>query len=90
MSHKRLKLKDIKKDQVFIEVELGMVAKFRALEDAHEVNEGSFKNGYACNAVLIEGNMDSLKEDMVVPFFETYEPGPYGLKLYSDDPYYHA
>jgi len=81
---KTLELKDIKKNQLFREEDIGMVAELYAIEDAHEVH-GETRNGYECRAKVVSGPASTANDEGIVTLFECFDPGAYGLRLYSSN-----
>jgi hypothetical protein len=77
----RMRLKTIKRDQVFFEEDYGCVVKLRAIEDAREVSSGT-RNGHECRAQVVSGKAATADEYGVVTLFECLNPGAYGLRLY--------
>lgn len=82
-------LKDVKKGDKFYECEMGMNARCEAQEDCREVDEPELlRKGYACKVAVQWLKKDgSLSEPEVTEYFECYEPGAYGLRLYSSPQY---
>ena len=76
-----IKVRDIKKDQVFWECEYGINIRYTAEEDAHKVDDDlESEHGYAVSAVSDEGE--------TVRFFQCYDEGfHHYLKLYTDNVY---
>jgi hypothetical protein len=81
-----MKLRDIKKGTRFAEQNGGRVAIFEAIEDTYETNDAKKgQHGYICHARFVRGSECPMADkDGVVEFFESYEPGPYGLNLYPE------
>jgi hypothetical protein len=77
-----LKLKDIKRNQVFFEEDMGMVVKLCAIEDAREV-DGETRKGYECRTQVVGGTAGTADENGIVTLFECHKPGAYGLRLHS-------
>lgn len=72
-------VKDLKKGDVFSEIDYGIEISYVALEDARRIkNEEEGKDGYECNGrALLKGN--------VVDFFQDKEITHYGPKLYRNE-----
>lgn len=66
-----MQVKDLKKDQIFYEKVNGQFYQFRALEDAHQKNEGPM---WYCNARGVDGE---------VQFAQNDECPHYGPRLYD-------
>jgi acyl-coenzyme A synthetase/AMP-(fatty) acid ligase len=80
-SDNRVQLKDVKKGDIIWETDMGMVARLKALEDAHSSNRGA--EGISCR-VIVENFGRS--EDEETELFESVDcPSAYRLKLYRDD-----
>lgn len=75
-----MRVKDLKRGDVFEEYDMGMCIRAMANEDARLVKEVGY-NGYACRATIIEGDAGFADEDGVVEFFESHSAGAYGLDL---------
>ena len=82
-------LKDIKKGDIFWESDSGNNAELRALTDAYEVNSET-QQGWKVEVEAISINGKPAGDTpWKEPFslFECYEPGAYGLSLYSEKAY---
>ena len=77
----RLNLKDIKRNQVFYEEDMGMIVKLCATEDAREV-DGETRKGYECRAQVVGGTAGTADDNRIVTLFECHKPGAYGLSLH--------
>lgn len=76
-----IRLRDIKKGREFIEVCGSHGIKAVALEDAHETRSET-RNGWECRANVFGGPMDGEE----ITYFEAFEPGAYGLRLFAYPP----
>lgn len=77
-----IKLAGIKAGAFFIEEDWGFRAGFRALEDARVINQDGFRNGYTLKGEVVDPD-GNLKIGQVIEFFESFDAGAYGLKLYE-------
>ena len=73
-----MKVRDLKKGDVFLEEDMGMCIVCRANEDARLVFE-EFKEGYECSATVLRGDRPA---GDVIEYFEAHNAGAYGPKLY--------
>jgi hypothetical protein len=82
-----MRVKDIKKGQIFCEACYGLVARFEATEDAREVPETKGRAyGHECVARCLSLGRTPADGSDVVTFFEADPAYCGGLKLYAEVP----
>lgn len=80
MSTSRINLSDVIRGDIFYECEAGVNIKLTAIENCRIVDDSStLKQGFECCCKKEDGS--------IVELFETFNAGPYKLKLYETPQY---